>query len=213
MVFYTLKRIPHLTQNLFVLLLTIQTFTMNKLLTIIGCTMLIFSCTNPETAEESITPTVIGSSIGEDGQSTDLVAGDTALEQIWIDYIQAHNDRDLEKIAAINAEGWEGYPPNGNVIKGTEDHIEILDNWFKTGNPNWTVKWMITNSGLNEEGVMTHWLTTGNDLTDVDEEGNEILEHHVHDIEFAGDKIKKINVYARMKSAADSDSEEETAEE
>ena len=33
----------------------------------------------------------------------------------------------------------------------------------------------------------------------IDEEGNETLEHHVHDIEFAGDKIKKINVYSRLK--------------
>ena len=186
---------------------------MRKLLVLVGMITLVISCENQESsaaAETSPeTPTVIGSSISEDGQSKVLVAGDTALEQIWIDYIKAHNDRDLDKIAATNAEGWEGYPPNGTVIKGTEAHIELLDNWFKTGNPKWQVKWMITNSGENEDGVMTHWLTTGNDLTDVDEEGNEVLEHHVHDIEFAGDKIKKINVYARMKPIEDTEEAEE----
>jgi hypothetical protein len=174
---------------------------MRKLLAFAALSMILVSCENQEVpaTDENTEPTIIGSSIGDDGKSSPLVAGDTALEQIWLDYIIAHNDRNLENIAAINAEGWEGYTPDGGVITGTEAHMELLKNWFDTGNPKWQVKWMITNSGNNEEGVMTHWLTTGNDLTDVDEEGNETLEHHVHDIEFAGDKIKRINVYSRLK--------------
>jgi hypothetical protein len=47
---------------------------------------------------------------------------------------------------------------------------------------------------------MTQWLTTANDLTDIDEQGNEIIEHHVHDVQFKNGKIKKIYVYSRSKA-------------
>ena len=59
---------------------------------------------------------------------------------------------------------------------------------------------MIANSGEDENGEMTQWPTTANDLTDVDEQGNEIIEHHVHDVQFENGKIKKIYVYSRYKA-------------
>lgn len=47
---------------------------------------------------------VIGSVTMEDGTSNPVLFGETKNEQIWLDYIKAHNDRDLDKIAAVNAE-------------------------------------------------------------------------------------------------------------
>jgi len=55
----------------------------------------------------------IGTVYLEDGTANPIIAGDTTNQQIWVDYIQAHNDRDLTKIAEINAEDWLGYPPDG----------------------------------------------------------------------------------------------------
>ena len=60
---------------------------------------------------------VIGTVFSDEGSPYPLVAGDTGLQQIWVDYIKAHNDRDLEKIAEINADERTGYPPDGTVIK------------------------------------------------------------------------------------------------
>ncbi len=81
---------------------------------------------------------VIGTVYSDEGTPYPLVAGDTGLQQIWVDYIKAHNDRDLEKIAEINAEDWTGYPPDGIAIKGNAAHIEWLEAWFKTSdNPKW----------------------------------------------------------------------------
>ena len=141
---------------------------------------------------------VIGTVFSDDGSPYSLLAGDTALQQIWVDYINAHNDRDLKKIARINAENWTGYPPDGTVIKGNTAHIEWLDAWFKTSDePKWKVKWMIANTGPNEQGEMETWLTTGNDITFNDVEGNSVTEHHVHDVQFTGEQIKLINVYSR----------------
>ncbi len=59
---------------------------------------------------------------------------------------------------------------------------------------------MIANSAEDNEGQMTQWLTTGNDYFDVDESGNEIFEHNVHDIKFVDGKIKEIYVYSREKA-------------
>ena len=150
-------------------------------------------------AGEAGAATVIGAAISDDGTSNPLMAGDIKKQQIWLDYIQAHNGRDLEKIAEINADDWEGYVPDGSVIKGNAAHIEWLRDWFATSdNPKWRVKWMIANDGVNAEGATETWLTTGNDITFNDSDGNEVTEHHVHDIRFVGDEIRRVNVYSRL---------------
>ena len=56
---------------------------------------------------------------------------------------------------------------------------------------------MIANTGPNEQGETETWLTTGNDITFNDAEGNSVTEHHAHDVQFAGNQIKLINVYSR----------------
>lgn len=145
--------------------------------------------------------TEIGSVLlDESSEMTPLFAGEISNQEIWLRYIQAHNDKNLDVIAEINADDWEGYTADGSVVKGSAAHIEILDNWFKSANPKWEVKWMIANAAKNNEGVVEQWLTTGNDYSDVDENGNEIFEHNVHDIMFVDGKIKKINVYSRAKA-------------
>ena len=143
--------------------------------------------------------TVIGTFYADDGTANELLAGNTDKQKIWVDYIQAHNDRNLEKIAEINAADWEGYVPDGSVIKGNAAHIEWLKNWFSSSdNPKWEVQWMIANDGTDADGAAETWLTTGNDITFNDAEGNEVTEHHVHDIQFVGNEIRRINVYSRL---------------
>ena len=128
---------------------------MKKLLLITILSCFIFSC------ENNTTDLVIGSTLGNNGESSEIVVGDTSNQQVWIDYIDAHNERDLDKISEINTEDWIGYAPNGNVVRGNEAHIAFLDEWFKSpANPNWRVKWMIANRGENDEGTMVEFLTT-----------------------------------------------------
>ena len=162
--------------------------------------LILISCSSSNQNQSSNETEIIGSGTLENGKKVQIVIGDTNNEQVWIDYIKAHNDRDLDKIAEINADDQEGYTADGSVVKGNEAHIEILDNWFKTASPKWEIKWMIANAAENEEGVIVQWLTTGNDYTDVDENGNEIFEHNVHDVQFVDGKIKRINVYSRAKA-------------
>jgi len=168
--------------------------------------LILFSCANPtkNNANSELAAVEIGSA-SMDGMDSmaPLVVGEISNQQIWLDYIQAHNDKNLEKIADINAEDWVGYTADGSVVKGNKAHIEVLEAWFQSANPKWKVKWMIANAVTNKEGVVQQWLTTGNDYTDVDENGNEIMEHNVHDIQFVDGKIKQINVYKRAKAQED----------
>tara|TARA_B100001250_G_C19607258_1_gene703322 strand:- start:125 stop:664 length:540 start_codon:yes stop_codon:yes gene_type:complete len=159
--------------------------------------LLLFSCDNSST--ESNDPVVIGSFKNDAGKDVPIILGEVTNQQIWLDYIKAHNDKDLNKIAEINAENWEGYTADGSVVKGNEAHIEILDNWFKNASPRWEVRWMIANSTENENGELEQWLTTGNEYYDVDPEGNDIFEYNVHDVQFKDGKIVRINVYSREK--------------
>jgi len=170
-----------------------------KIALILTASLLTFSLAHAghHETKELTTKTVIGTCYSDDGTANLIYADNTDKQKIWLDYIQAHNDRDLEKIGNINAKDWEGYPESGEVIKGNASHIEFLANWFKSpANPKWDVKWMIANRGENNDGVVEHWLTTGNDITFLDD-GENVLQHHIHDVLFIGNSIKRINVYAR----------------
>jgi hypothetical protein len=57
---------------------------------------------------------------------------------------------------------------------------------------------MIANDGADDEGATETWLTTGNDITFNDADGNEVTEHHVHDVQFVGNEIRRVNVYSRL---------------
>ena len=159
--------------------------------------MLLISCSNNQQNNFELE---IGSAM-MDGttEMTSIVAGDTSNQQIWLRYIQAHNDKNLDIISEINADDWEGYLPDGAVIKGNTTHIAFLMDWFLSSeNPKWKVMWMIANDGATNGGATETWLTTGNDITFNDADGNQVTEHHVHDIQFVGNTIKRINVYSRL---------------
>ena len=179
---------------------------MKKLFTLLFAGFVLAACNDVQNSNEKVStkedlkPTVIGSAYMEDRSVNPITGGDLNTEQVLLDYVQAHNDKNLEKIAELNHPEWEGFLPDGRTLKGTDAQMELLKTWFETSNPSWEVQWMITNDSKNEKGEMTHWLTTGNTYTDTDADGNEVLEHHIHDMEFVDGKIKKINVYSRAKT-------------
>ena len=168
---------------------------MKNYLLLLSFIFLVTSCQVPDSEKTQIK---IGSELLDGNEAmTPIVVGDLSTQEVWLKYIDAHNNRDLETIASINDEDWIGYTPDGSVVKGNDAHIEILDNWFKTSNPNWKVKWMIANGVVNNDGEVEQYLTTANDFSDIDSNGTEIKEHNIHDILFVNGKIKKITVYKR----------------
>ena len=70
-----------------------------------------------ETDEERV---VIGMGLSMDGESTPLYAGSASLMTIWQEWIEAHNDRDFDKIAAMNGDTFKVVLPNGQRIVGSD---------------------------------------------------------------------------------------------
>jgi len=173
---------------------------MKKILLISVISIALTSCQPPIEKEtnQSNQKTIIGYEFNEKGEKLNIVAGDVGVTKIWLDYIQAHNDRNLDKIAEIDAVDIEVYRPDGAVGKGRDTHKQVLGDWFKSSNPNWKVIWMVTNTVEQKDGKTQNWLTTGNEFTDM-VDGKETMIHSIADVNFVDGKIKRINIYNRAK--------------
>jgi len=150
------------------------------------------------TMKSDSAPQQIGYQISDKGEKISLYGGDMAAVSLWETYIKAHNERDLETIAALNAEkDFVAYGPKGEVIKGTEAHMAFLTTWFEQTNPIWTTKFLITNMYTDKEGKVQQWITSGHDLT-LTVEGKEVKVNQVHDGLVVDGKIKMFTVNERV---------------
>ena len=132
---------------------------------------------------------VIGMGLSAGGESKPLYAGALSNMKIWEEYIQAHNDRDFEKIASMNAEDFSVVMANGQRVVGSEAQRETLEGWIQESNTTWEIQWIIPNNAENNEGEMEEWLATGQMLTMTDSEGNTSREYHLVDVKLEGEKI------------------------
>ena len=142
--------------------------------------------------------TVIGYEFDDKGEKLNLIGGDVTVTEIWMEYIQAHSDKDLDKIAAMDAEDIIIHASDGTVIKGSAAHKVALAAWFESSNPMWKVNWMATNTVQQKDGEKRNWLTTGNDVTDT-VNGEETMIHSILDANIVDGKIKQLYIYDRAK--------------
>ena len=141
-------------------------------------------------------PTVIGYEYNEEGEKLNIIAGNVAITDLYLEYIQAHNDKNLDKIFEIDMDEIIIKAANGSVYKGRDSHKEELDNWFASSNPVWKVKWMVANTAQGKDGKNQNWLTTGVDLVQTTD-GNSVISNHIVDVNFVDGKIKELNAYDR----------------
>ena len=145
---------------------------------------------------EKDTKTILGYEISDEGQKLDIVAGDTSIIDIWVEYVEAHNKRDLEAIDNTNAADFEGRAPNGLIVKGPEAHAEFLKEWFATSNPSWEYSYAIANDVPQKDGTIHHWVTSSYTLTDIID-GKEVVSEDFFDVRIENGKIKYIFVASR----------------
>ena len=159
-------------------------------------TAVLISCTNAPCPEAA--PKAIGHEISDDGTKVPLYSGDLSTVAIWGKYIQAHNDRDLETIRSLNAvEGFKVYGPTGQVIDGTDAHIEFLTAWFADTNPKWKTSYLIENEYTNKKEELRQWVTSGHGVT-LTVEGEEVKLGQVHDALIVDGKIQMFYVTERI---------------
>jgi hypothetical protein len=140
---------------------------------------------------------VIGYEISDEGEKLDIVAGDPSLVKIWVDYVEAHNQRDLEAIGKTNADDLVGKAPNGVIVNGSAEHIAFLKNWFETSSPSWEFVYAMANDVPQADGSIHHWVTSSYKVTDTID-GKEVVARESFDVRFENSKIKEIIVASRQ---------------
>ncbi len=171
---------------------------MNKLLSIIAL-LLITQITYAGHHESGHIKkgTVIGYEISEDGAKLDIVAGNPSIVKIWVDYVEAHNQRDLEAIDKTNADDLVGKASNGVIVNGSAEHAAFLKNWFETSNPTWEFVYAMANDVPQEDGSIHHWVTSSYKVTDTID-GKEVVARESFDVRIENNKIKEILVSSRQ---------------
>ena len=174
---------------------------MNKTLLSIGILLLAqLSFAGHHEKSDHDTKTILGYEISEEGEKLDIVAGDASIVDIWVEYVEAHNKRDLEAIDNTNASDFEGRASNGLVVKGPEAHAAFLKEWFATSNPSWELNYVMASDVLQADGSHDHWVTSSYTLTDTID-GKEVASEELFDVQIEKGKIKFILVRSRALNA------------
>ena len=183
------------------LLLTKNQFKMKKSILAVLMTAVLISCTTAPCPE--VAPKAIGYDVADDGTKTPLYTGDMSNLAIWEKYIIAHNEKDTETIRSLNAaEGFKVYGPTGQIIEGSEAHIEFLTTWFASTNPKWKTSYLIENELTNAKGELRQWVTSGHSVT-LTVEGEEVKLGQVHDALIKDGKIQMFYVTERILAAGE----------
>tara|TARA_B100000497_G_C7695845_1_gene424993 strand:+ start:228 stop:758 length:531 start_codon:yes stop_codon:yes gene_type:complete len=121
-----------------------------------------------------------------------IVASDS-LTEVWMNYIKAHNDRDLETIMSMNTDSISIEDQDGRLIQGNEMHIAALESWFTAEDPKWEVYWAMPYKAVNggEE-----WIIAGHQVT-VTIDGKEKVQLQMIDGQIENGKIKQFYIYSR----------------
>ena len=170
----------------------------NKYLILISLCVISISCVN------NSSPQVIGSTYNQDGEKSDVVAGPNDIVGIWEAYIDAHNSRDTDAIRALNADEFSAYGSAGEVVEGSDAHIEFLTQWFETNNPRWRINWAISNTGESLDGNVADYVTAGHQVI-LNVEGEEITLHQVIDAMIADGKVVTFNVFQQERGQPSSE--------
>ena len=103
---------------------------MNKVLLSI-CVLLIAqtSFAGHHEKSEQATKTIIGYEI-LDGERLEIIAGKSSNVDIWVEYVEAHNKRDLETIDTFIPHAFQGRAANGFIVRGPEVQAGFLKDWF-----------------------------------------------------------------------------------
>ena len=86
--------------------------------------------------------------------------------------------------------------PNGQVIEGTDTHIEFLKGWFEAENPSWNTYFSYTMKLENQPG---EWVISGSQVKKT-VDGEEVTSYDVADVYIEEGKIGAFWVYTRAET-------------
>ena len=130
---------------------------------------------------------------------TDAYDGDPSNLELWDQYIDAHNNKDLDVIREMNADstqqfgGFKVYDAFGDLVNGVDSHIERLSVWFEAENPQWSTFFSYT---MKVDGQVGEWVISGHALTTT-VDGEEKTVYDLADAYIEDGKIGAFWIYSR----------------
>ena len=106
--------------------------------------------------------------------------------ETYKNWIQAHNDKDIDAVLSYETEDVRLDLSSGTVISGAEAHREGLSNYFES-NPEWNLYWALPYVGVTEGEV---WIIAGQVVTTDDSRVQRMI-----DAQFTDGKISRVIVY------------------
>ena len=122
-----------------------------------------------------------------------FVVGSDDITDVWKKYIDAHNNRDLGSILAMESDSLLIVGPTGNRISGKLAHQKALSAWFKAEKPKWNMYWAMPYKGVpgGEE-----WIIAGHRVT-TKVDGKIVEQNHMIDAKINEGKVEMFYVYAQ----------------
>ena len=166
--------------------------------------ILISLCVMSISCDIDSSPQVIGSTYNQDGEKSEILAGPDDIAGVWEAYIDAHNSRDTDGIRALNADEFSAFGPAGEVVEGSDAHIEFLTQWFETNNPRWTINWAISNTGESLNGNIDDYVTASHEVK-LNVDGEDITVYQIIDAMIADGKVVSFNVFQQERGQPSSE--------
>lgn len=169
---------------------------MKKYILILLLVVFTYSCETTSTAP--LDNPAAGYLATADGRS-DARDADPANLDLWDNYIEAHNNQNLDVIREMNADstqqfgGFRIFDAQGGVVEGVDAHVERLSGWFQAENPKWNTFFSYT---MKVDGQVGEWVISGHVLTR-NVNGTEVSTYDIVDAYIEDGKIGAFWVYQR----------------
>ena len=121
-----------------------------------------------------------------------FITGSDDVLDVWMKYIDAHNNQDLETIKSMSVDSIYILSPDGSEIKSKEEQATLLEGWFAVANPKWDAYW-----GMPYKSVPSgaDWVLAGHNVTQTIE-GEETTMLQMIDGEIKDGKVVRFFVYS-----------------
>lgn len=134
-----------------------------------------------------------------------FVVGTDTVTKIWMNYIKAHNDHDLETIMSMVSDSIKFEKETGRVISGKEMYRESLEGWFAAAKPTVKVHWAMPYKAVNSG---EEWIIAGHEVTST-VDGKKTVGLNMIDGQIVDGKIKQFYIYnKKIPEPAKSDSKQ-----
>ena len=111
--------------------------------------------------------------------------------KLYEKFIEVHNDRNLAKISKMAHDSILVEMPDGSEIRGKDQFLGVLSNWFDTSNPIWEPYFAYTMKVTGQKG---EWIIAGHALKDklVDLDVLDVVDVYLEE-----KKVRRILVYRK----------------